>query len=131
KMYTDLAHYVEANCNDDMATFLLSGFQAASTAKARAQPLTTPSIAYIVPGPVTGQQKVKVGGVPKALSYDFRFAPSPAADATPSWIYQTITSTKPFIVGNLTPGTVYTFQVRALGRLGHTEWSDSVNRMAI
>jgi len=33
RMYGELAHYVEANCNDDMATFLLSGFQPAATTK--------------------------------------------------------------------------------------------------
>src|SRR5947209_3773072 len=27
KMYKQLAHYVEAACNEDMATFMLSGFQ--------------------------------------------------------------------------------------------------------
>ncbi len=34
------------------------------------------------------------------------------------------------IISNLTPGTTYTFQVRALGRLGYTNWSDPVSRMA-
>src|SRR5262245_3036365 len=27
RMYVQLAHYAEANCNDDIATFLLSGFR--------------------------------------------------------------------------------------------------------
>jgi hypothetical protein len=131
KIYTELAHYVEANCNYDMATFLLSGFTAAAPAtRTPPQPLPTPSIASVVPGPLTGQQKVKIGSLKKAMSFDFRFAPPAAAGATPSWTYKTITSRKAFIVDSLTPGTVYTFQVRALGRLGYTEWSDPVNRMA-
>jgi hypothetical protein len=33
------------------------------------------------------------------------------------------------IIANLTPGTMYTFQVRALGLLGYTNWSDPVNRI--
>ena len=33
------------------------------------------------------------------------------------------------IIGNLTPGTTYSFQIRALGRLGYTNYSDAVNRM--
>jgi len=27
-MYVELAHYVQANCKDDLATFLSSGFRA-------------------------------------------------------------------------------------------------------
>ena len=33
RMYVQLAHYVEANCNDDLTTFLLSGFQPAASIK--------------------------------------------------------------------------------------------------
>ena len=40
-----------------------------------------------------------------------------------------ITSTKPMIIEDLTSGTIFTFQVRALGRLGFTNWSDAVKRM--
>ena len=32
-------------------------------------------------------------------------------------------------VTGLTPGTIYAFQVRAMGRLGYTDWSDSATRM--
>jgi hypothetical protein len=131
KIYTELAHYVEANCNYDMATFLLSGFTAAAPkAKTPTQPLPTPSIASVVPGPVSGQQKAKVVAVAKAMSYNWRFAPQAAAGATPSWTFHAVASSKALIFGNLQPGIVYTFQVQALGRLGYTEWSDPVNRMA-
>ena len=51
-MYVELAHYVEANCNGDMATFLLSGFQPAATTKTPPQPLDQPSIVSVVHGPV-------------------------------------------------------------------------------
>lgn len=34
------------------------------------------------------------------------------------------------ICANLTPGTTYAFQVRALGPLGYTDYSDSVTRMS-
>ena len=35
RMYVHLAHHVEAACNDDMTTFLLSGFQPVTTTKRR------------------------------------------------------------------------------------------------
>src|SRR5712691_2089013 len=39
KMYTLLGHYVEAMCNNDLATFNTSGFTAASTTRTQPQPL--------------------------------------------------------------------------------------------
>ena len=33
--------------------------------------------------------------------------------------------------GFLTAGATYAFQVRALGKLGYTAWSDSANRMSM
>ena len=128
-MYVELAHHVEANCDNDLATFLLSGFQPASSTKTPPQPLDQPSIT-LEPGPVTGQMKAKIESVPNALSYHLHFAPVPSGGGAPAtWTDQIITSTKPTIIKDLTPGTIYTFQVRALGRLGFTNWSDAVNRM--
>jgi hypothetical protein len=132
KMYRELAHYVEANCDEDMATFLLSGFQASSTAKTPSQPLAQPKIVSVTQGPVTGQLKVKIAAVPNAASYDLRRGSVPPGGGVPAtWTEQGITSTKALIVDSLTPGTTYMFQVRALGSLGHTDWSDPVTRMVI
>ena len=129
-MYIQLAHYVEANCNDNLATFMLSGFQPASSAKAPPQPLEQPAIASVVQGAVTGQLKIKIRAVPKARSYTLRYGALSSGGGPPaSWTEQIITSTKPVILDGLTPGTVYTFQVQALGPLGSTDFSDAVNRM--
>ena len=129
--YEQLAHYVEANCNNEMATFLLSGFQAAlPIAKTPPQPLDPPTIASVVQGPLTGQLKFKIGGVKKALSYQLRYGAVPSGGGPPAeWTEEVITTTKPTIIGKLTPGTTYSFQVRALGRVGYTNYSDAVNRM--
>ena len=131
KMYVQLAHYVEAACNDDMATFMLSGFQPAASSKAPLEPLAQPTIASVTQGSVTGQLKVKIGTVPKALTYHFRYAPVPGGGTPPSWTEETIAIAKPIILENLTPGTTYVFQVQARGRLGLTDWSDPVTRMVI
>ena len=40
KMYTQLGHYVEAACNDDLATFATSGFTQQVKTKTAAAPLT-------------------------------------------------------------------------------------------
>ena len=132
RMYVELAHYVEANCNNDMATFLLSGFQPATTTKASAQPLDQPTIVSVGEGPGTGRVKVKIGSVPKAIGYKLRYAAVPNGGGMPaSWTEKTVTTVKAIIIEDLTPGTTYTFQVCALGRLGFTDWSAPVNRMAI
>ena len=129
KMYTLNAHYVELDCNDDMTTFLLSGYQPAAITKVPPQPLPVPTIVSIVQGPISGQLKVKIGPVAKAINYDLRYAPLPTNGALPAWIVVTLPSKKPYIVSNLTPGTTYTFEVRALGRLGYTDFSSPINRM--
>jgi hypothetical protein len=130
KFYTLNAHYVEATCGEDMATFLLSGYQAVNPVKAAAAPLPVPSIEAVVQGPNSGQLKVTIAPLPKVVALELRHGAVPAGGGTPAaWIQEMIATKKPVIYENLTPGTVYMFQVRAFGRLGFTDWSDPVSRM--
>jgi len=79
----------------------------------------------------TGQLLVTIQSV-KARSYELRYGPVPASGATLNWTTIVVPSTKPATtVNNLTPGTTYTFQVRAYGKLGFSDWSDAVERMVI
>ena len=127
KQYTLLGHYVEAASNDDPATFNTSGFVAAPTTRVPPQPLPPASIQWIDRGPNTGEVVVKVKGLPKALSYDLHYAAVANPGTLPvSWTTLTLTGSKKVTISNLTPGGNYAFQVRALGRLGYTDWSDSM-----
>src|SRR5215472_15478525 len=55
KMYTQLGHYVEAACNDDLATFNTSGFtQVAARIRTAPQPLTEAKFSSIDRGPHSG-----------------------------------------------------------------------------
>jgi hypothetical protein len=61
---------------------------------------------------------------------------TPAGGATPGQSGQGTTVTvssvkKPIEFNGLTPGTIYSFQVRAYGKLGYTAWCDPVTRMCI
>jgi hypothetical protein len=124
KQYTLLGHYVEAASNDDPATFNTSGFVAAPTTRVPPQPLPPSSIQWIDRGPNTGEVVVKVKGLPKALSYDLHYAAVANPGTLPaSWTTITLTGSKKVTISNLTPGGNYAFQVRALGRLGYTDWS--------
>jgi hypothetical protein len=128
KMVEQLAHYVEANSNDDVATFTSSGFEIRPTARVAPQPLVQPEITGIDQGK-TGELLVAVTPVKKARMYEIRYAPV-GGGVNP------ITVTVPRAlqavpIENLTPGTTYTFQVRAYGTLGFTDWSNPQQRMCI
>ena len=125
-----LGHYVEANCKNDMTTFLSSGFVASSSGqRTPPQPVTIPLIVSVDQGNA-GQLVVTFKPVSRARNYEIRYAPVPTAGAPAAYITQVVPSAKPAsTVDNLTPGTNYTFQVRAFGKLGFSDWSASVNRI--
>jgi hypothetical protein len=124
KQYTQLGHYVEAASNDDPAIFATSGFVPAPP-RVPPQPLPPASIEWIDRGPVAGQVVVKVKKVPKAISYGLQYAAVVTPGTLPtSWTALALPGSKKVTVSNLTPGANYAFQVRALGRLGYTNWSD-------
>lgn len=126
KLVAQLGHYVEAACNDDLAIFNSSGFKAASNTKTPPQPLIQAVIKYVDRGANTGQIVVKPDTQKGAVSYEVRSAAVPTAGATPAWANVVQTSPKGFTITGLTPGTAYQFQVRALGRLGYSDWSEPV-----
>jgi Fibronectin type III domain len=127
-----LGHYVEVACKGDTKTFVSSGFVAAPThQRIPAQPVSIPSIVRVDQGN-TGQLLVMIQPVPKARSYELRYAAVPVAGAAVNWTTIVLPSTKPATpINNLTPGAKYTFQVRAFGKLGFSDWSSSVERMVI
>jgi hypothetical protein len=122
-----LGHYVEAMCDDDLAVFKTSGFVPAPTTRAAPQPLPPASIDWIDRGAVTGEVVIKIKGLPRALSYDLRYGVVTTPGTPPaSWTTQLVTGSKKIAVSNLTPGSNFAFSVRALGRLGYTDWSDPI-----
>jgi hypothetical protein len=127
KQYTLLGHYVEVASNDDPATFNTSGFVAAPTTRVPPQPLPPASIDWIDRGPFAGEVVVKVKTLAKALSYVLEYGVVLNPGTLPvSWTTLTLTGSKKVTIPHLTPGANYAFQVRALGRLGYTDWSAPV-----
>ena len=127
KQITLLGHYVGLASNDDPAIFATSGFVAASTTRVPPQPLPAASIDWVDRGPVTGSVVIKVKALPKAVSYDLHYGVVTALGMLPtSWTLLTLPGSKKATIWNLTPGAIYAFQVRALGRLGYTDWSDPI-----
>lgn len=129
EMLRKLAHYVEITCNQDMDTFLLSGFEAASISPSSPQPLAQPSMVKVEPG-ATGQMIATISSVGRARQYRLRYAAAPLPGAPQAeWTTVLLANAKPATVSNLTPGTNYTFQVCAWNNLGFTDWSDPITRM--
>ena len=133
KMLRQLGHWVEANCNDDPATLQSSGFQQRATPARNIppQPLAGPPSFKVDSGKNSGQVVVKGKPVPKAVSYLARYAPIGSDGKPGTWTELPLTGTRSFTVSGLTPGTDYAFQMRALGRAGYTDWSDSVTRISL
>jgi hypothetical protein len=124
KQYTQLGHYVEAASNDDPAIFTTSGFVPAPP-RVPPAPLPDAAIDWIDRGSVAGSVVVKVKKVPKAISYSLQYAVVVTPGTLPtSWTILALPGSKKVTISNLTPAANYAFQVRALGRLGYTDWSN-------
>jgi len=132
KLYDQQAKYVEANCNDDMTTFLLSGFHARATTK---NPATTANdaIRSVKRGALSGEMIVSLMKVSGAASYQVRFSATPPGGTAGPWTIQSIPAVKPPTkLTGLTPGSTYSFQACALLKTGtFTNWSDSVTMMCV
>jgi hypothetical protein len=123
-----LARYVEVTCKNDKAIFQTSGFEAATGIKVPGQALSE-TIRSIEHGANSGQIIVRIKGIPKALSHEMRYAV--LANGIPgTWTTVPVTGIRaPLALSSLTPASTYAFQVRALGKDGYTDWSDSVTFM--
>ncbi|HEY2384521.1 MAG TPA: fibronectin type III domain-containing protein [Terriglobia bacterium] len=125
KMYTQLGHCVEAACNDNMAIFVTSGFTAQSKTKTAPAPLTEAAFSSIDRGPNSGDAVVKPENQPGAMLFEVHYALQGAGGTLGPWTSVTITSPKKVTISGLTMGGIYQFQIRALGKLGYTDWMDT------
>jgi hypothetical protein len=123
-----LKHYVEDNCENDLAVLLSSGFQAASTTRNRS-PLANPSILSVDLGNST-ELVLKVSPIARAKCYEVRSAAMDAGNVPAPWQSAGLFTSSRITIAGLVPGTTYVFQVRAIGgSSGYTDWSNPVSRM--
>jgi hypothetical protein len=113
-----------------MTKFLLSGFTPRTKTRTAPQQVHPPSL-RIQHGP-TGTLRVKLSGAdPQAWSHEVEYAAIGADGVVGKWMSQPVTSSMSLVsVTGLTPGVTYTFHARSLGRLGFSEWTDSVTKMS-
>jgi hypothetical protein len=119
------ANYVQLTGNNDLPTLLSSGFAVNSTSKTQT-PLDTPAIVGLDNGMST-QLLARVLGVDNARAYEAQV--KNGGGWTPAGIF---TSSRRMVIANLTPGNVYSVQVRAVGgSTGYSDWSDPVSHMVM
>ena len=124
-----LGRYVEVACDDDMAIFQTSGFEAASNVRTMT-PHLSENIRKIEHGANSGQLVVWIKAVPGALCYELRHALLTGGEPG-EWTTLLLTRgvRKPVILNSLIPGSLYAFQARTLGKDGYTDWTDSLTFM--
>jgi hypothetical protein len=119
------AAYVQSIASNDLKMLLSSGFNSISVKKA-SSPLDKPVI-DVIENEATTQLKVRLQSVDNARAYEVRMS-----YGTNGWQAAGVfAQAKRIVLTNLTPGTVYNVQARAIGgSTGYSDWSDPVSHMA-
>ena len=109
-----------------LAALLSSGFDAVSTSRAQ-HPLDTPQTKDIK-NVGTGRLQLVSGAVRNCRLFEEQMK-SGTGDYVSAGLYQ---NSREIIVTGLTPGTTYTFQLRAMGgSTGASDWSNPVSHMSL
>jgi hypothetical protein len=126
EMLRKVATYVQMMCNNNPALLLSSGFDMQSTSRVSAE-LEKPQALRIKNG-AAAQLIARVKAVKNANMYEGR-----AKAGNGDWLPSIFAGdSRRILFNNLTPGTMYTIQVRALGgSTGHSDWSDPSSHMAM
>ncbi len=121
----DEAHYVQIIAKNNLVALLSSGFTDIDRNTAQSA-LAQPYIKAVL-NPYSGQFWLRLKRVPNARNYQVRIK---VGDG--DWMDAGIhPQARKIVLNGLTPGTVYTIQVRALGgRNGYSDWSMSATKMA-
>lgn len=125
-----LALYITANCQNNEAILLSTGFVAAKTTRiTKPQPLT-PEHLQLNYGILSGTVAAKSNPAKYALMYEFRYTEDEyGPDA--NWIYLPLSSTSKILITGITPGKSIWVQIRSINGKGSSNWSDPANLVFI
>ena len=121
-----LAAYVQLTAANDLAMLLSSGFEAVSTNRASVELPQATVLDVMHVG--EGKLKIRPAPIKNVRMWEVRHSVTPGV-----WVSAgTFNSTRDMLLTGLTPGAVYTIQVRALGGLtGAGEWSNPVSQRSL
>jgi len=128
QLVRDLALYVQQTSKGDMATLLTSGFPAQKSKRQPAGVLLAPQNVRLRTARISGQMLARARTVPEAKAYQWRYA---TALAPTVWTVLDPVTTASITLVNLTPGTNYIVQARAIGTRGSSDWSDGATLMVV
>lgn len=126
-----LAGYVQANHHDDLAILLSSGFDAVSSNHTTPSTIAKPTIKDIRNGG-TGELILRANAIANIRIWKVRYyaigaggVPGPVQDGGLH------SDSRRILIPGLTPGTVYSFQIQAIGgKNTESDWSDAVSHMS-
>ena len=120
------ASYVQTVADDDLAVILSSGFGVNSTNRT-SSPLPKSSIENI-DNIARSQLMLRLTTIDNARAYEVRINPG-----NNNWQQAGVfTKSRRVVLSNLTPGTTYAIQARAVGgKTGYSDWSDPVSHMSL
>ena len=120
------ASYVQTVANDDLAVILSSGFGVNSTNRTSTT-LPKPSIENI-DNVASSQLMLRITTIDNARAYEVRINAG-----NNNWQNAGVfTKSRRVVLQNLTPGTTYAIQARAVGgKTGYSDWSDPVSHMSL
>lgn len=121
-----LATYVQTTADNDLAMLLTSGFEAVSTNRASVA-LPQPTVLDVL-NAGEGKLKLRVEAMKNVRMWEVRYSSTPG-----TWVLAgCFNSTRDMTVTGLTPGMLYTLEVRALGgSTGASEWSSSTSHRSL
>jgi hypothetical protein len=123
-----LASYVQANCNNDMAVLLSSGFPPQKPTRTPVGELPAPDNLAVSLGTYSGQLDANVSPVPGAAIYNWRISTA----TQPGTIVQTDQTTAANTTfDKLTPGVIYIVEANVVGSAGPSDWSISAPQMVV
>lgn len=115
-----LAAYVTATCNGDMAKLLSSGFPTQKATRTKVGDLPTPNTPKVTQTDITGQAFASTLPLYGASAYNWRAALA----SSPSTYVKTMQTTSSRVaLSGLTPGELYNVEVNAIGAAGPSNWS--------
>ena len=124
----ELATFVQHACKGDLLTLLGSGFPAQrARGPVPVQPVQAPVGLRLRRGKASGQVLVRCTPVAGARVYQWRFA---TVQAPTAWTSADTTAAASYRLDGLVAGTQYLLQVRAFGRRGGSDWSESLTYVA-
>ena len=119
------AAYVQSIAGEDLPLLLSSGFGVMSTNRTQIQ-LPKPVIDR-VDNPMSTQLGLRLKSVPTAAAYEIRMS-----YVAGQWEAVGVFTQSRVVIPDLTPGTTYTLQARAIGgSTGYSDWSDPVSHMSM